>query len=79
MSFSYDGGRAAVDGVETEGVHVVREAAGAADAGDDDEIFAANSKLREDGLHGGENGVVATAGAPAHFLIGLKIFSSKRR
>jgi hypothetical protein len=35
-----DGGRAAVNRVEAEGVHVIREAAGAADAGNEHEIFA---------------------------------------
>ena len=34
----------------------------------------ANAEFGEDGLHGGENGVVAAAGAPANFLVGLKIF-----
>src|SRR6266852_6240001 len=68
------GRRAAVNGVKAEGVHVIRKTAGAADAGDDDEIFATHAKLRENGLHRGENGVVAAAGTPANFLVGLKIF-----
>src|SRR5271155_1140525 len=69
-----DGGRAAVDGVETEGVHVIREAAGAADAGDEDEFLARDAEFSEDGLNGGEDGVIAAAGAPADFLVGLEIF-----
>ena len=68
------GGRAAVDGVEAEGVHVIREAGGAADAGDDDEVFALDAEVGEDGLDGGEDGVVAAAGAPADFLVGLEVF-----
>src|SRR5258707_14220050 len=70
---------AAVDGVKAEGVHVIRKAAGAADAGNDHEIFAAHAEFGEHGLHRGENGVVAAAWAPAHFLVGLKIFSCEGR
>src|SRR5438093_8547834 len=69
-----DGGRAAVDGMETERVHVIREARGAADPGNDDEVFAFDAKFGEDGLNGREDGIVATAGAPANFLVGLEIF-----
>src|SRR5579859_357497 len=69
-----DGGRAAVNGVKAEGVHVIRKAGRAADAGDDDEIFALDAEFGEDGLDGGENGVVSAAGAPADFLVGLKVF-----
>ena len=38
--------RAAVDGVEAVGVHVVREAAGAADARDDHELLARDARAR---------------------------------
>ncbi len=38
-----------------------------------------NAKFRENGLNGGENGVVAAARAPADFLISLKIFLRERR
>ena len=68
------GRRAAVNGVEAKGVHVIGEAAGAADAGNDDEFFARDAQLGENGLHRGQDGVVAAAGAPANFLVGLKIF-----
>ena len=71
---SGDGGRAAVNRVKAEGVHVIGEAAGAADAGDEDEFFARDAEFGEHGLHGGEDGVVAAAWAPANFLVGLKIF-----
>ncbi len=70
---------AAVDGVKAEGVHVIRKAAGAADAGNDHEIFAAHAEFGKHRLHRGENGVVAAAGAPADFLVGLKIFSCEGR
>jgi hypothetical protein len=69
-----DGGRAAVNGVEAKSVHVIREAGRAADAGDDDEVFALDAEFREDRLDGGKNGVVAAAGAPADFLVGLEVF-----
>src|SRR5260370_581081 len=72
------GRRATVNRVEAIGVHVIREAARAADAGDDDKIFLLDSKFRENGLHGGENRVVTAAGAPAHFLVGLKILFCER-
>ena len=66
-------GRAAVDGVEAKSVHVVGETGRATDPGDDDEVFALNAEFGKDGLHGGEDGVVAAAGAPADFLVGLKV------
>ena len=69
-----DGRRAAMDGVKAEGIHVIREAAGAADTGDEDEFFARDAQFGEDHLHGGEDGVVSAAGAPADFLVGLEVF-----
>ena len=47
--------RAAVDAVEAVGVHVVREAAGAADAGDEDDVLARHAELRQHLLHLGED------------------------
>ncbi len=47
-----DSGCAAVNGMEPVGIHVIRKAAGAADAGYDDEFLARNSKLRKDSLNG---------------------------
>jgi hypothetical protein len=69
-----DGGRAAMNCMETERVHVIRKARGAADARDDHEIFTLDAEFGEDGLHGSEDGVVAAAGAPANFLVGLEVF-----
>ena len=69
-----DSGRTAVDGVEAESVHVIGEAAGAADAGNENEFFARDAEFGEDGLYGCEDGVVAAARAPADFLVGLEIF-----
>src|SRR5882724_6751493 len=71
---SSNGGRAAVNGVKAEGVHVIRKTRRAADSRDDDEIFAFDAELGENGLNGGENGVVAAAGTPADFLVSLKVF-----
>src|ERR1700741_276518 len=74
-----DGRGATVNGVESEGVHVIRKAPGAADAGDDDEIFAANAEFRKHRLNRRKNGVVTATRTPADFLVGLKVFSSERR
>ena len=68
-----DGRGAAVDGVHPVGVHVVREAGGAADAGDEDDVLLRQPELGHEALHGGEDGVVAAAGAPAHLLVGLEV------
>ncbi len=62
--------RAAVDGVEAVGVHVVREAARAADAGDEDEVLARDAELGQHLLHLREDRVVAAARAPADVLVG---------
>ncbi len=68
-----DGGGAAVDGVHPVGVHVVREAGGAADAGDEDDVLPGQAQLRHEALHGGQHGVVTAARAPAHLLVGLEV------
>ena len=61
--------RPAVDRVEAVGVHVVREAAGAADARDEHKLFSRNAERRERLFHLREDRVIAAAGAPADFLI----------
>lgn len=73
-----DGGCAAVDGVEAVGVHVEREAAGAADAGDADELFARDAEFWEDALECVEDGVVAAAGAPADVIGGDEVLAGER-
>src|SRR6202041_1191394 len=65
---------AAVNGVEAENVHVIRETAGAADAGDENQFFLGDFQVGENHLHGGKDGGVAAARTPADFLVGLKIF-----
>src|SRR5438128_688725 len=72
-------GSASVDGVESVSVHVIREAARAADAGDNDEVFALDAEFRENSLNGRKDCVVAAARAPADFLVRLEIFLCKRR
>src|SRR5690606_19356172 len=68
-----DGGCAAVDGVHPVGVHVVREAGRAADAGDEDDVLAFQAQGGQERLDGVEHDVVAAARAPPHFLVGLVV------
>ena len=56
---------AAVQAVQPVGAHVVRQAAGAADAGDEHGLFRAQVFVAAQPLHRGQDGVVATARAPA--------------
>src|SRR5215469_1228000 len=65
---------AAVNRMKAERVHVVREAARAADPRNHDEFFFWNAQFGENGLNRRENRVIAAAGTPADFLVGLKIF-----
>ncbi len=65
-----DGRGAAVDGVHPVGVEVVREPRAAADAGDEDGVLALDAQGGEELADGGEDGVVAAAGAPADLLVG---------
>ena len=65
--------RAAVDRVHPVRLHVVREARGAADPGDEDDVLALEAELGHERLDGGEDRVVAAARAPAHLLVGLEV------
>src|SRR5262245_40958521 len=69
-----DGGRATVDGVESVRVHVVREAARAADPGDEHDVLLGNVEIGHALLHGGEDRVVSAPRAPTDVLIRLEIF-----
>ena len=71
--------RAAVDRVHPVGLHVVREARGAADAGDEDDLLAREAELGHEALHRGEDGVVAAARAPADLLVGLEVLRRQRQ
>jgi len=64
----------AVNTVHAVGVHVIRETAGAANSGNEHKLLFGNPQSRQDFFHLGENGIIATAGAPAYFLIAGKIF-----
>ena len=70
-----DRGRAAVDRVEPVRVHVVREAARAADAGDEHRVLRGRPEARQGALHGREDRVVAAARAPANLLIGSEVLA----
>ena len=65
--------RAAVDRVEAVGVHVVRQAAGAADAADEDDVLLRHAEVGHLLLGLGEDRVVAAAGAPADLLVGHEV------
>ena len=73
-----EGRRPAVDGVEAVGVHVVGEAAGAADAGDEHDLLARHAEAGQRLLHLGEDGVVAAARAPADFLVAGEVLGGQR-
>src|SRR5690349_5161489 len=70
--------RAAMDSVKPERVHVVGEAAGTADTGNDYEFLAWKRQFREHRLQGGQNGVVSAARPPASFLIGQQVFLGQK-
>ena len=59
----------AVDGVHAVGVHVIGEAGRAADAGHEDGVLAPHPELGHEHLHGGQDGVVPAARAPADLLV----------
>ena len=61
--------RAAVDGVEAVGRHVIRKAARAADAVDEHGLLARDAEVGHGPLHGFQHRIIAAARAPAHFLV----------
>jgi hypothetical protein len=71
--------RAAVDRVEAVGVHVVREAARAADPRDEQELLARDAQLRHELLHGREDRVVPAAGAPPDLLVRDEVLAGELR
>ncbi len=66
-------GSTAVDAVHPVGVHVVDEAPGAADARHEHDLVRRDAELRHERLDGGEDRVVAAAGAPARLLVGREV------
>ena len=69
--------RAAVDGVEAERVHVVRQPARAADARDEDDVLLRVAEVGHHLLGLGEDRVVAAAGAPADLLVGHEVLAGQ--
>src|SRR5262249_10279840 len=63
--------RPPVDRVEAVGVHVVREAARAADPRDEHDVLPRDAEVRHHLLYGAEDGVVAAARTAADSLVGL--------
>src|SRR5262249_10143565 len=55
----------------------VWEAAGTADTGDEHDLFLRNAEFRHYLPNLRQDRIVAAAGTPAHFLIGLEIFASE--
>src|SRR5260370_41518959 len=74
-----DRGSPAVDGVESVRVHVVREAARAADPGDEHDGLPRDAEGGHHLLHRAQDRVVPAAGAPAHVLVGLEILLGELR
>ena len=65
--------RAAMDAVEPVRVHVIRQAARAADAGDEDDVLARQAEIGHQLLRLREDRIVAAPRAPAHLLIGHEV------
>src|SRR5216683_544436 len=74
---SRNGGASAMNRVKAERIHVVREPARAANAGNYDEFLARDSKFRKHGLNGRKNGVISATRTPADFLVRLEILLGK--
>ena len=70
-----DGRRPPVDRVHPVGVHVVREAGRAADAGEEHRVLPAHAEVGHEHLDGGQDGVVAAARAPAHLLVARPVLA----
>src|SRR5205823_498729 len=68
-----DGRGAPVDPVEAVRIHVIREPAGAADARHEHDLLPRDVQLGHQLLHRGQDGEVAAARAPAHFLVGDEV------
>src|ERR1700730_5410152 len=63
--------------METVCVHVIRKAAGASDARDEDRVLARHAQLRHHLLHLSQDRVVAAPRAPAHFLVGDEVLAGQ--
>src|SRR5690606_16068008 len=72
-----EGRGAAMDRVEAVALHIVRKPARAADARDEHGLGGVRADLGQGALHRLENRIVAAAGAPADFLVGLPVLESR--
>jgi hypothetical protein len=61
--------------VDAVGVHIIRKAAGAADARNEHDVFFRHANIGQCFLHLGQDGVIATARAPTDSLVRYKIFA----
>src|SRR4029079_12937649 len=68
-----DGRGTSVDRVHAIRLHVVGEARGATDPGDEDDPLARESQLRHEALDDVEDRVVAESRAPADLLVVLEV------
>src|ERR687891_1513803 len=69
---------AAVDAVHPEGVHVIGEARGASDTGDEDNLLGRDPELGHHRLHGSEDGVIPASGTPPDVLVRDEILARER-
>ncbi len=67
-----------MDGMHPVGLQVVREAGGTADTRDEGDVLAGYPELGQKPLDGGQNRVVAAAGAPADLLVGREVLAGLR-
>jgi hypothetical protein len=73
-----DGRGTAVNAVEAVGVHVVREPAGAADAGDEHRVLRTDAEVGHHELERGEHRVVTATGTPPDLLVGREVLLRQR-
>ncbi len=71
--------RAAVNGVEAVRRQIIRKARRTADPRDEHRLVGHGADIGERLLHGLENGVVAAARTPAHFLVGRVVLGREAR
>src|SRR5690606_15265429 len=69
-----EGGRSAMNGVKSVRIHVVGEAAAAADPADPHDVVGGNAELGHHLLDVGQDAVVTAARAPADILVRLEVF-----
>lgn len=68
---------ATVDGVHAERFHVIRKPGGTSDTGDEYDVLAGDTQLRNDGLGLLEDRVISATGTPADFLVRYEFLGSE--